>query len=95
MIQKFEDPATVGPSRLSDHGTGLTVGITNSYRRRPFVRAYLCPSVAKGTIIGDGDDHWGQADVFIASEYENDIRIWIEELVDIDQIHDKETKFLD
>ena len=47
MIQKFEDPATVGPSRLSDHGTGLTVGITNSYRRRPFVRAYLCPSVAK------------------------------------------------
>ena len=31
----------------------------------------------------------------LASEYENDIRIWIEELVEIDHIHDEETKFLD
>lgn len=30
----------------------------------------------------------------LASEYENDIRIWIEELVEIDQLHDEETELL-
>ncbi len=31
----------------------------------------------------------------LASEYENDIRIWVEELVEIEQMHDEETKFLE